>query len=102
MLSAAAAALLTAAVAVAAARADTEISNATSTELTTATGGNIVIDATGAVNISKSTIPVVTLNTNNSVINNGGLSNANTDGGIGVLIDTSSGNLLSSGFASTG
>ncbi len=102
MLSAAAAALLTAAVAVAAARADTEISNATSTELTTATGGNIVIDATGAVNISKSTIPVVTLNTNNSVINNGGLSNANIDAGFGVLIDTSSGNLLSSGFASTG
>ena len=102
MLSAAAAALLTAAVAVAAARADTEISNATSTELTTATGGNIVIDATGAVNISKSTVPVVTLNTNNSVINNGGLSNTNIDAGVGVLIDTSSGNLLSSGFASTG
>jgi hypothetical protein len=101
MLSAAAAALLTAALAVAAARADTEISTATGTELTTTAAGNIVIDATGAVNISKAGVPVITLNSANSVINNGALTNT-ADGGFGVVIDTTAGNLQSTGFTSTG
>ncbi|HKU65707.1 MAG TPA: autotransporter domain-containing protein, partial [Rhizomicrobium sp.] len=101
MLSAAAAALLTAAVA--AARADTTITTSTSTELLTSTSGNIVIDATGSVKIVKAGIAAVTLNSANTVTNNGTISNAGTDSGVGVIIDTSAGNILSStGFASTG
>lgn len=103
MLSAAAAALLTAALAAAAARADTEVSSATSTALTTSSGGNIVIDATGAVNITTSGTAAVTLNSNNVVTNSGTISNTNVDNGIGVLIDTSGGNIVSTtGFSSTG
>ncbi len=103
MLSAAAAALLTAVVAVAAARADTEVSTKTSTELNTATAGEILIDATGGIAISKAGIATVTLNSANSVVNNGGLSNTDIDGGVGVVIDTTAGNLLSpNGFTSTG
>ncbi|HKX64122.1 MAG TPA: autotransporter domain-containing protein, partial [Rhizomicrobium sp.] len=101
MLSAAAAALLTAAVA--AARADTTITTNTSTELLTSTSGNIVIDATGSVKIVKAGIAAVTLDSANSVTNNGTISNAGTDSGVGVIIDTTAGNILSStGFASTG
>jgi hypothetical protein len=103
MLSAAAAALLAAALAAAPGHADTEISTTTSVPLSTSTSGNIVIDATGAVNVTKATIPAITINTGASVTNNGAISNANTDTGVGVLIDTSLGNLQStSGFASTG
>jgi hypothetical protein len=103
MLSAAAAALLTAVMTAAAARADTTITTSTSTELTTATGGNIVIDATGAVNIAKSGVAAVTLNSANSVANNGAISNTGTDNGVGVVIDTTAGNILSAnGFVSTG
>ncbi|HWX89555.1 MAG TPA: hypothetical protein VNY75_04570, partial [Rhizomicrobium sp.] len=99
MLSAAAAALLTAALA--GARADTEISTATSTALTTTSAGNIVIDATGAVNISQAAVPIITINSANSVTNNGALSN-NADGGFGVVIDTTAGSFQSTGFTSTG
>src|ERR1700748_1145664 len=103
MLSAAAAALLTAALAVATGRADPEISNATSTALTTSTSGNIVIDATEAVNITTAGTAAVTINSANSLTNTGTISNAGTDTGIGVLIDTSGGSILSSGgFSSTG
>jgi len=102
MLSAAAAALLTAALAAATARADTEVSTATSTALTTASGGNIVIDASGAVNLKTGGTAAVTLNSANSVVNNGTISNAGTDNGIGVVIDTTAGSILSTGFASTG
>ena len=103
MLSAAAAALLTAALAVATARADTEISNATSTALTTSASGNIVIDATGSVGITTAGTAAITVNSANSLTNTGTISNAGTDTGIGVLIDTSGGNILSTGgFSSTG
>ncbi|HEX4637457.1 MAG TPA: hypothetical protein VH189_14830, partial [Rhizomicrobium sp.] len=102
MLSAAAAALLTAALAVAAARADTEVSTQTSTAINTASGGNIVIDATGTVNITTAGTAAVTLNSNNAVTNSGAISNAGTDTGIAVIIDTSAGNIQSNGFASTG
>jgi hypothetical protein len=102
MLSAAAAALLAAALAVVPVRADTEISTSTSTALSTSTSGNITIDATGGVGISTSSTPAVTLNSTNNVINNGFISNTNVDSGIGVSIDTSGGSFLSSGFASTG
>jgi hypothetical protein len=101
MLSAAAAALL--ATAVSAARADTTISTNTGTALTTATSGNITI-TTGAVGISTSGTPAVTINSNNFLINEGSISNAGVDTGIGVSIDTTNGSLFpsSSGFASSG
>ncbi|HET7086475.1 MAG TPA: autotransporter domain-containing protein [Rhizomicrobium sp.] len=102
MLSAAAAALLTAGLTVLAARADVEISTSTSTPLSTSTSGNIVIDATGAVNISQSNVAAVTLNSSQSVTNNGSIANTGIDAGIGATIDTTSGNLVSNGFASTG
>ena len=103
MLSAAAAALLTAVMTAVAARADTTVTTTTSTELLTSTAGNIVIDATGAVNITKNGIAAVTLNSAHNVTNNGAISNAGTNGGVGVIIDTSAGNILSpTGFASTG
>ncbi|MEO8302411.1 MAG: hypothetical protein ABI608_11480, partial [Rhizomicrobium sp.] len=103
MLSAAAAALLTAVMTVAAARADTEITTSTSTELLTSGSGNIVIASGGSVNITKNGVGAVTLNSSNSVTNNGGISNAGTDGGVAVIIDTSVGNLTTTGgFASTG
>ena len=101
MLSAAAAALLTAVVA--SAHADTEISNATSTALSTSSSGNIVIDASGSVGINNSTTSAITLNSNNTVTSNGAISNANIDSGVGVVIDTTGGSILSSsGFISTG
>jgi hypothetical protein len=105
MLSAAAAALLAAALAVApAAHADSEISTSTSVPLSTATSGNIVIDATGGVGITTASTAAVTLNANNtSVTNNGFIANTGTDTGIGVSIDTTGGSILSPlGFASTG
>ena len=48
--------------------------------------------------------PSVTINSNNSLTNNGSISNVNADSGLGVLIDTSGGNIFppSSGLASTG
>ena len=103
MLSAAAAALLAAALAVVPAQADTEISTSTGTALSTSSSGNIVIDASGAVNITQATTPAITINSNNSVTNAGSIANANTDTGIGVLIDTTSGNLTSAaGLTSAG
>jgi hypothetical protein len=103
MLSAAAAALLAAALA-ATARADTEVSTATSTALSTSTSGNITIDATGSVGISQSSTAAVTINSNNSLTNNGTISNANVNSGIGISIDTSGGNINpgTAGFGSTG
>lgn len=103
MLSAAAAALLAAALA-APTRADTEVSTATSTALSTSTSGNITIDATGSVGIQTSGTPAITVNSNNSVTNNGAISNANVNSGIGVSIDTSGGNINpgTAGLSSTG
>ena len=105
MLSAAAAALLTAAVGTGmSARADTEVSTATSTALATSTAGNITIDSTGSVGISTASAPAVTINSSNFLINNGSISNTNADSAIGVLIDTTSGNQFppAGAFASTG
>jgi len=104
MLSAAAAALLTAALTVSSAvRADTDITNATSTALTTATSGNITIETGGSVSITQTNVPAITLNSANSVTNSGSISNSNVDGGIGVMIDTTAGSLVSaSGFTSAG
>src|SRR5579883_1887373 len=102
MLSAAAAALLTAGVATA--RADTDVTTNTSAALSTSSAGNITIETTGGVGISTASSAAVTINSNNSVVNSGFISNTNADSGIGVLIDTTNGNLFppTSGLASTG
>jgi Autotransporter beta-domain len=104
MLSAAAAALLAAALAVTAARADTDITTATSTPLVTSGSGNITIESGGSVGISQTGVAGVTINSNHSLLNSGFISNTGVDGAIGVAIDTSAGNLFpnSTGFASTG
>jgi hypothetical protein len=104
MLSAAAAALLASSLAASMARADTEVSTGTGTALSTSSSGNIIIDATGSVGIKTTAIAPITINSSNSVINNGVLSNANTDSAIGVLIDTTSGSLIppAAGFTNTG
>lgn len=102
MLSAAAAALLTA-LAVAA-RADTEISTATSTALSTSTSGNITIDTTGSVGIQQVSTAAVTINSNNFLTNNGTITNANVNSGIGIEVDTSAGNINpgTEGLSTTG
>ena len=102
MLSAAAAALLAAGVTMA--RADTEISASSSTALATSTSGNITIDSTGGVGISKTATPAITIDSSNFVLNNGFIANNGVDNGIGVKIDTTSGVIFppSTGFASTG
>ena len=102
MLSAAAAALLAA---VASAHADVEVTTTTSTALTTATSGNISIGPNGGVGITADS-PTITINSNNSVTNNGFIANTGTANATGVLIDTSvnSGVLFppATGFSSTG
>src|SRR4051812_44333967 len=105
MLSAAAAALLAAPLATdMSARADTEVSTNTSAALLTSTSGNITIDSGAGVGISTASAPTITVNSANSVVNNGSISNTNADGGVGVLIDTTNGNLFppAAGFSSTG
>src|SRR3954470_19575352 len=104
MLSAAAAALLTAGVATdMSARADTEITTSTTTPLASSTSGNITISG-GGIGISKSSTAAVTIDSSNSVVNNGFISNTNADDAAGILVDTSSGNLFppSAGLASPG
>ncbi len=103
MLSAAAAALLAA---VASAHADTEISTSTSTALTTASAGNIIINApNGGIGITAAG-PAVTINSNNFVNNAGFIANTGTSDAVGIQIDTSvnSGVLFppSNGLVSTG
>lgn len=99
MLSAAAAAL----VAAGAAQADTEISNGTGKAIDTTGSGDITIDTSGSVVISTANTAPVTINSNNSVSNNGAIGNAGVDSAIGVEIDTTAASLTSSsGFTSTG
>ena len=43
--------------------------------------------------IQQSSTPAITINSNNSLANNGNISNANVDNGIGISIDTSGGNI---------
>jgi hypothetical protein len=99
MLSAAAAAL----VAAGAARAQTEISNGTSTPLATATAGDITIDAGGSIGISTASTAAATINSNNFLVNNGSLSNTGVDSAIGAEIDTTNGSIYApGGLGSTG
>ena len=104
MLSAATAALLASPLFLAVARADTEISTTGSgTALATSTAGNVLIDSTGSIDI-KAAQAVVTINSNNYLANNGSISNINTSSAIGVLIDTSAGNIVAptQGFSNAG
>jgi len=95
MLSAATAALLAAPLTLGA-LADTTISNGTKTALTTSTAGNITINGGGSVSI-KAASPAVTINSNNFLLNQGGISNENTSNAIGVEVNTASGNIVNSG-----
>jgi hypothetical protein len=94
MLSAAAGALLASGLAFSAARADTQISSNEKSAQNTASGGNIVIESGGGVEIGAGSA-AVTLNSNNFVYNAGAISNSDTSGAIGMEIDTSAGNIVS-------
>jgi hypothetical protein len=106
MLSAAAAALSAATVlpaAFSAARADTTISNSTSTAIATNSAGNISIDSGGSIN-AKLASPLITVNSNNWVFSQGNLINDGIAGSTAIQIDTSLGNLFpaGTGIASNG
>lgn len=103
MLSAAAAALLAA---IASAHAQTLINTSTGTALTTASAGDIIINApNGGIGITAAS-PAVTINSNNFVNNAGFIANTGTSDATGILIDTSvnSGVLFppTNGLVSTG
>ena len=95
MLSAATAALLAAPFAISPAHADTTITSTQKSAINTATDGNITI-TTGGVSI-KAQGPAIIINSNNFLINNGSISNTDTAGAIGIGVDTSAGNIVSSG-----
>ncbi len=102
MLSAATGALLASVLAVSLAHADSTISSSTSTALTTASSGNITIEANGSVAVSASSA-AVTLNSNNFISNSGRIANTGTGGSYGVVIDTSAADIVSNGgFANFG
>ncbi len=106
MLSAAAAALSAAAflpVALVPARAQTTISSETHTVLATSSSGDISIDSGGSIN-TKVASPLVTLNSNNVVFNQGSLINDGTTGASAAQIDTTAGDIVpgATGFASNG
>ena len=64
------------------------------TALTTSSAGNITIETTGAISI-KAGSAAVTINSNNSVTNQGGISNPNTSNVDRLsLIDTTAGNIV--------
>ncbi len=83
--------MLSAAVAVlcaaVAARADTEITTLSSASHSTSTDGNLTINSSGGIQI-KTGGGAVILNSNNTVINNGVISNGDNDSAGGILIDT--------------
>ena len=91
MLSAAAAVLLAQP-----ALADLTVDSATSTSLLTSTSGNITITSTGTVDL-KNNGAVLVLNSNNFIKNEGQISNLNNTGSIGILIDTSASDIVSTG-----
>jgi hypothetical protein len=94
MLSAATAALLAAPLA-SPARADTTQTNTSKTALSTSSAGNITIQSGGGVEI-KASSPAVTIDSSSFLINQGSISNVNTSNAIGVEVNTSGGNLVSS------
>ena len=101
MLSAATAALLAAPLTMSAARADTTITDTRKDRHQHHDPGNITISS-GRVEI-KAIGPAVTINSNNFLINQGSISNQNTAGAIGILVDTSAGDIVNSaGIANLG
>ena len=94
MLSAAAAALLACPWAV---HADTTISNAVKTPVTTTADGNITIDTNGSVGIATADTAAVSINSNAGLTSQGAIGNTGTDNAFGLLIDTSGGNIVSTG-----
>jgi hypothetical protein len=101
MLSAAATALLAAPLAVSAVRAETTITDTRKSPINTTTAGDITINS-GGVEI-KAVGPAVTVNSNNFLINQGVISNQNTAGAVGIMVDTSAGDIVSTnGIASIG
>ena len=84
--------------------ADTNVTTATSTALDTATAGNITIQNTGGVGVKTSAGAAVTINSDSTVLNQGYISNGNTEQAIGLWINTAGGNIVSPsiGFANTG
>lgn len=99
LLSAAAAALLALPLAT---RADVTISSSSSSALDTKTNGNITIDTNGSISVNNGGA-ILVLNSNNSIVNNGTLSQGNSNNALGIEIDTSTGNILaaSDGLLST-
>jgi hypothetical protein len=97
MLSAAMAALLAAAVVPGGVRADTDIGSTATNKaaIDTKTGGNITIEQGGQITI-KASSPTVTINSNNFLYNAGGISNTDTTGSTGIVVDTSGGDLVNS------
>ncbi len=85
MLSAAAAVLLASPIA---AQGQTTIDTATTDQVLTSVKGNVTISPTGSIAL-RSTGAALVINSNNFATNNGIISNINTTGAIGVLIDTS-------------
>src|SRR5581483_6574972 len=76
--------------------ADTDITTATKTALSTSTAGNITIESTGSVAVQAAG-PAITINSNAGLNNAGIISNSDTSSALGVLIDTSGGNIVESG-----
>lgn len=99
MLSAAAAVLLASPIA---ALADITINTATTDQVLTSASGNVTIESSGSIAVRSDGAALV-LNSNNFVNSSGVLSNLNTSGAIGVLIDTSAQTVLaqSPGLLST-
>ena len=93
MLSAAAAALLAGPMLVSGARGDTDITTNATAPLKTSTSGNITLETSGAAQI-KSSGGAITIDSNNYVVNNGAITNLDTNSAIGVLIDTTAGNIV--------
>ncbi len=77
------------------ARADTTISSNTSTPLKTSTSGNIAIQTGGAINVTASGA-VVTIDSNNTVTNNGTISSSNVSDSQGIFVSTAGGPITGS------
>ena len=67
-------------------RAQTTISNSTSTPVTTAADGDIIINAGGSINPTGAGTAAITVNSSNSVTNGGSLSYKDVNSVAGVLI----------------
>ena len=96
MLSAAMAAILAMSAVYTAAQADTDIATDVKAAQDTATVGNITIKPAGQIDL-KAAVAAVTINSSNSLVNLGNISNTGTSSATGILINTSGGNLVTAG-----